>query len=153
MNWLARAPLTTVRMSDEQAMRDVQLRGDHAAFSRLVLRREQPIRRLCTRMTGDEHRGEDLAQEAFARVFLRRDQFQPGRKFSTWLWRIAINLCCEDARRTGPRRFVSLVDRSIDSPGPDERLVDQESCRMVRERWRNYLRRCASSWCFGNMRD
>ena len=34
-------------------------------------------------MTGDAHRGEDLAQEAFARVFARRKEYQPGGRFST----------------------------------------------------------------------
>ena len=54
-----------------------------AAFAELVRRWQEPIRRLCVRMTGDAHRGEDLAQEAFARVFAKRQDFEPGRKFST----------------------------------------------------------------------
>jgi DNA-directed RNA polymerase specialized sigma24 family protein len=82
---------------DELAMRKVQFRGDHAAFAELVDRWEAPIRRLCTRMTCDAHRGEDLTQEVFARVFTKRDQFDSLRKFSTWLWRIALNKSCHQS--------------------------------------------------------
>src|SRR5215212_2705481 len=89
---------------DEAAMRRVRSHGDPAAFAQLVARWEGPIRRLCARMTGgDAHAGEDLAQEAFARVFASRHQFADGRKFSTWLWRIALNLCHEHARRRAVR--------------------------------------------------
>lgn len=54
-------------ITDEQAMWRVQNADDPAAFARLVERWETPIQRLCARMTGDLHRVEDLAQEAFAR--------------------------------------------------------------------------------------
>ena len=85
-------------ITDEQAMWRVQNADDHAAFAQLVERWEQPIQRLCARMTGDLHRAEDLAQEAFSRVFSRRRDYQPAAKFSTWLWRIAINLCHDEIR-------------------------------------------------------
>src|SRR5271169_4931869 len=74
-------------MTDEQAMWLVQTEEDHRAFATLVERWEGPILRLCARLTGDAHRGEDLKQEAFSRVFARRKDFQMGAKFSTWLWR------------------------------------------------------------------
>lgn len=96
-------------------MRRVQSTGDAAAFAKLVTRWEQPIRRLCARMTGDEHRGEDLTQETFARVFAHRHRFEPDRKFSTWLWRIALNLCHEEARRAGRRG-----ERTLDLSGADD---------------------------------
>lgn len=86
-------------LSDEQAMHAVQRSGDHAAFSLVVERWETPIHRLCVRMTNDEHRAEDLTQETFARVFANRATFNPSRKFSTWVWRIAINLCNEEHRK------------------------------------------------------
>jgi len=58
--------------TDEEAMSRVKMNDDHHEFARLVNRWEQPIRRLCTRMTGDAHRGEDLKQEAFLRLFEKR---------------------------------------------------------------------------------
>jgi RNA polymerase sigma-70 factor (ECF subfamily) len=121
---------------DEQAMRAVQLRGDQAAFAELVYRWESPIRRLCARMTCDEHRGEDLAQEVFARVFTKRDQFDPLRKFSTWLWRIALNACLAESRRTV---HLVVADEGATATAPcdrellpDERVVAQECVEQVK---------------------
>ena len=138
MNWLGKLLPQALPMSDEEAMRHVQRHGDHSAFTALVRRWEAPIRRLCTRMTDDEHIGEDLAQEAFARVFANRYQFQDGRRFSTWLWRIALNLCRDDARRSGRKSEASFeygsgVTDVSDSPAPDEMLVDKERTSFVRK--------------------
>lgn len=125
MNWPAG--------TDEEAMRLVQVRADHGAFADLVRRWEGPVRRLCIRMTGDEHRGEDLAQEAFAKVFANRQQFAEGKKFSTWLWRIALNLCFEEGRRAVRRGEVEIGD---DAPaadgGPVERASGGERAALVR---------------------
>ena len=86
--------------SDEQMMWRVKLHDDPQAFARLVSRWERPIQRLCARMTGDAHRAEDLAQTAFVRVFARRADWEPAGRFSTFLWRIALNLCYDELRRT-----------------------------------------------------
>src|SRR2546427_13223935 len=96
--------------TDEQAMWRVQTQDDERAFAQLVRRWEGPIQRLCTRMVGDSHRGEDLAQEAFARVFAKRKEWQPSGKFSTWLWRMALNLCYDELRRKNRRAEASLDD-------------------------------------------
>ena len=112
-------------------MRRVQAGDDPAAFARLVARWEQPIRRLCIRMTGDEHRGEDLTQEAFARVFASRHQYDAERKFSTWLWRIALNLCHEEARRIGRR-----PERTMDmNAADDEPLRQAQGGPLIGPRW------------------
>src|SRR5688572_29212 len=96
--------------SDEQAMWRVKMDDDPQAFARLVDRWEKPIQRLCVRMLGDAHRAEDLTQEAFVRVFARRKDYEPAGKFSTFLWRIALNLCYDELRRIKRRRESSLDD-------------------------------------------
>jgi RNA polymerase sigma-70 factor, ECF subfamily len=136
------APFASLRslfaITDEQAMWRVQMQDDEAAFARLVRRWEGPIQRLCVRMTGDPHRAEDLAQEAFTRVFAKRKDYQPNGKFSTWLWRIALNLCYDELRRRQRREETSLEDVSGEAetvaPGhaPDESLVDRERGELVR---------------------
>ncbi len=127
-------------VTDEQAMWRVQEHDDHAAFAGLVRRWEEPIRRLCVRMTGGAHRGEDLAQEVFVRVFARRRDFERGRKFSTWLWRIALNLCHDELRRVNRRGESPLDEHDGDStwfeapgPGPDGRLIENECAGLVRD--------------------
>jgi len=94
---------SSLLLSDEQAMWRVQTQDDPHAFAHLVARWEGPILRLCARMTGDVHCGEDLKQEAFARAFAHRKNFRPGTRFSTWLWRIAVNLCLNEQRRRRSR--------------------------------------------------
>jgi len=89
--------------SDEQTMWLVKRQDDPQAFARLVARWEKPLQRLCARMTGDPHRAEDLTQTAFARVFARRANWEPSGRFSTFLWRIALNLCYDDLRQTQRR--------------------------------------------------
>jgi RNA polymerase sigma-70 factor (ECF subfamily) len=125
--------------TDEEAMCRVKTHDDHGEFDRLVARWEQPIRRLCARMTGDVHRGEDLKQETFVRLFEKRRDYQPTGKFSTFLWRIALNLCYDELRRQNRRREVlssgdesDIRDMEADAPGPDKRAATSEEGELVR---------------------
>lgn len=129
--------------TDEQAMWRVQTQDDEQAFAQLVRRWEGPIQRLCTRMIGDAHRGQDLAQEAFTRVFAKRKEWQPSGKFSTWLWRIALNLCYDELRRLKRRSESSLDDGGeafstveafiAPEPAPDAAMVEEERGELVRQ--------------------
>src|SRR5215469_4912976 len=123
-------------MTDEQAMWRVQMNDDHAAFAYLVERWETPIHRLCYRMLGNYHQGEDLKQEVFARVFVRRKAFRQGAKFSTWLWRIALNLCYDELRKGGKSESTlepeKEQDLAVEGPSPDRALAIEEDCDLVR---------------------
>lgn len=127
-------------ISDEQAMWRVQQHADEDAFAQLMQRWEQPIRNLCIRMTGDAHRGEDLAQEAFVRVFEKRQLYQADAKFSTWLWRIALNLCYDEQRRITRRGETALVNEEgevihepvTDGSSPAENIEAAERAELVR---------------------
>lgn len=131
-------------MTDEQAMGRVQAQEDERAFAQLVRRWEGPIQRLCVRMTGDAQGGEDLAQEAFARVFSKRKQYQLDSRFSTWLWRIALNLCYDELRRQRRREELSLDEAGgeplagldpVAGPElePDQVAVKREHGELVRQ--------------------
>jgi len=130
--------------NDEQLMWRVKLDDDASAFARLVQRWQKPIERLCFRMTGDVHRAEDLTQTAFTRVFTRRAEWEPTGKFSTFLWRVALNLCHDDLRRQRRRGEFSL-DALIElnsaeaeegfvagEPTPDAQVESQERSELVR---------------------
>src|SRR5690242_18858860 len=130
--------------TDEEAMCRVKSHEDHYEFDRLVSRWEQPIRRLCARMTGDMHRGEDLKQETFVRLFEKRKDYQPTGKFSTFLWRIALNLCYDELRRQNRRRDFLVADGeaqegsegneiAAETLGPDARAAASEEGEMVRQ--------------------
>jgi RNA polymerase sigma-70 factor (ECF subfamily) len=122
--------------SDEQAMWRVQNNDDPDAFAQLVERWEQPIFRLCARMTGDATRAEDLTQEVFAKVFTHRKDFKPDAKFSTWLWRVALNHCYDELRRLKRRGEQSLDEEEHDfpcvDPTPDARAASEDECEIVR---------------------
>jgi RNA polymerase sigma-70 factor (ECF subfamily) len=121
----------------------VQTQDDHRAFAGLLERWEGPIYSLCVRMTGDPHRGEDLKQEAFARVFEKRKSYNPELKFSTWLWRIALNICYDELRRRQRRPEFSLHDEDgqtmdaiaelpVSQSGPDSLAAQEEEGGLVR---------------------
>jgi RNA polymerase sigma-70 factor, ECF subfamily len=126
--------------TDEQAMLRVQAEDDHHAFAQLVSRWEEPIRRLCTRMVGDAHKGEDLKQEAFARLFAKRKAYQPTGRFSTFLWRIALNACYDELRRVKRRAESALDEEGVealeayesDFGDPGSQAVGNEEAELVR---------------------
>jgi RNA polymerase sigma-70 factor (ECF subfamily) len=127
-------------ISDEQAMWRVQMQDDAEAFALLVERWEGPIQNLCTRMLGDAYRGEDLAQEAFVRVFAKRKDYQPKGKFSTFLWRVAVNLCYDELRKRERRRETALELETEESETsiaaeelpPDVAMARDETAERVR---------------------
>lgn len=129
--------------SDEQIMWRVKMEDDVDAFDRLVAKWQAPLEQLCTRLTGDAHRAEDLVQVAFSRVFDRRTEYVPKGKFSTFLWRIAINLCHDELRRKSTRGECSLEELSEDGRGvefadgatqsPDAVVETRERGELVRQ--------------------
>ena len=74
-------------------------RGDHAAFAKLIRVHQPMIHSLTFRMTGSVADCKDLAQETFIRAYQQLDSFQGTSKFSSWLYRIAINACLDWQRR------------------------------------------------------
>ncbi len=97
--------------TDEQAMCRVQAHEDHGAFTLLVRRWQMPLHRLAVRMLSDQHRAEDITQEAFSRIFARRREYRPENRLSTWIWRITINLCHDELRRRRRRPESPLEGR------------------------------------------
>jgi RNA polymerase sigma-70 factor (ECF subfamily) len=67
--------------------------GDPAAFETLVRNHQRMIHSLTYRMTGSQADAEDLAQEAFVRAYEQLADYRGAAKFSTWLYRIAVNAC------------------------------------------------------------
>jgi RNA polymerase sigma-70 factor (ECF subfamily) len=130
-------------VSDEQAMWRVQTQDDAEAFARLVERWQEPIRGLCARMIGDLHRAEDLAQEVFVRLYNRRKAYVASAKFSTYLWRIALNLCYDELRRVRRRSEMPLAGEATDDPetcplalasaepSPGDRAAAHDQARLV----------------------
>lgn len=81
--------------------------GDEAAFDLLVGRHQQRAWRLAWSMLHDTEEARDVSQEAFVRLFQSAAGFRGQARFSTWFYRIVVNLCLEHRRRGRPwLRFV-----------------------------------------------
>jgi RNA polymerase sigma-70 factor (ECF subfamily) len=100
-----------VAESDSEVIRRV-LDGETAAFELLVRRHQQTIFRLALRMTRNAEDARDLAQEAFVQGYRSLTGFQGHSSFSTWLYRIAMNLCLnhlKGGRREDPAEVNDAV--------------------------------------------
>jgi RNA polymerase sigma-70 factor (ECF subfamily) len=73
--------------------------GDSDSFNELILRWERPIYALAYRTIGREEDARDVCQETFLRAFRALPGFRGQAKFSSWLYRIALNLCRDWMRR------------------------------------------------------
>ena len=87
--------------------------GDLDSFNQLVLRWERPIYALAYRVIGREEEARDVAQETFLRAFRAIKGFKGQAKFSSWLYRITLNLC-RDWIRKERRAPVSQAPDGID---------------------------------------
>jgi RNA polymerase sigma-70 factor (ECF subfamily) len=73
--------------------------GDADSFNELILRWERPIYALAYRTIGREEDARDVCQETFLRAYRALPGFRGQAKFSSWLYRIALNLCRDWVRR------------------------------------------------------
>jgi RNA polymerase sigma-70 factor (ECF subfamily) len=96
-------------------------RGDADSFNELILRWERPIYALAYREIGRAEDARDVCQETFLRAFRALSGFRGEAKFSSWLYRIALNLCRDWVRR---ERRTPVVQ-----PPEDVELMDLAAAR------------------------
>ena len=97
------------------------LQGSADAYRRLVLRFQKPVLSVIMRMIKDFPTAEDLAQESFVKAFRHLDRFDPSRKFSSWLFKIAHNTTLDYLRRQ--RLNLVPLEAPIDSEGESTREI------------------------------
>jgi RNA polymerase sigma-70 factor, ECF subfamily len=102
--------------ADDAALVQRSRLGDREAFGVLVSRYASAILGLTSRMLGRDGDGEDVAQEAFVAAYKSLPDFQAGAKFSTWLYRIAVNKCYDALRARRPE----VVQPTSDEDAADE---------------------------------
>ncbi len=103
--------------------------GDVESFNQLILRWERPIYALAYRVIGREEDARDVCQETFLRAFRALPGFKGQAKFSSWLYRIALNLCRDWSRRQRRTPVAQLPEEmDLDSlaaeRGPTESIED-----------------------------
>ncbi len=111
-------PAVPEERSDEDLMVQIQS-GDEAALADLMARFQGPLFGFLNRRVGSSV-SDDLFQETWIRVVKARDRFDPRRRFSTWLFQIANNLCRDRGRRlVVERRYQQgLVEAERSEPAP-----------------------------------
>jgi RNA polymerase sigma-70 factor (ECF subfamily) len=75
-----------------------------ASFEQLIMENEKKIINLIYGMTGDYHLAQDLTQDAFLKAFQAKQSFNGQAKFSTWLYRIAVNTTIDYQRKASVRK-------------------------------------------------
>jgi RNA polymerase sigma-70 factor (ECF subfamily) len=144
----------TGETSTQLALRDpdirlmLRVRDDQpGAFEELVELYQHRLVAIMNHLVGNAAEAEDLAQEAFLRVYRARKKYRPRSKFSTWLFTIANNLALnalrarqrkpvvplptQDSGPLGPRPAEQIVrDRGS---GPMQRMQRQELADIVRQ--------------------
>lgn len=81
-------------------------RGDEVAIGMLFTKHRDLVYRFVLNMVRNRDEAEDITQEAFVRAFRNIDKYQDRAKFTTWLLRIATNLCTDRARMTQRRTVL-----------------------------------------------
>jgi RNA polymerase sigma-70 factor (ECF subfamily) len=112
----------TTACSDSELYQLAQ-RGDRSAFGELVDRHKDGLVSYLTRLTGSKSQAEDLAQEAFLRLYEKGHHYAEQGRLQSYLYRIATNLLRSELRRN--QRWLRLRSIFSDSNGHRSEPVQQ----------------------------
>jgi RNA polymerase sigma-70 factor (ECF subfamily) len=93
---------------DDNSLMMLARNGSEDAFMELVSRYKNPMVGYIYRLTGHYETAVDLAQDLFVKVFQNVHRYDPGLKFSTWIYKIATNLAIDEIRRRKRRPVADL---------------------------------------------
>ena len=96
-------------MKDEQLVKQFQT-GDHRSFDELMRRYQEKVLNTCYRFIGQEDEARDATQDIFVKVYWALDSFKPKAKFSTWLYRIAVNHSLNVVRSKKRRAWMKRLN-------------------------------------------
>ena len=117
---------------DDRLLRGV-VEGDRSAFAKLRERHLNRVFSLALRVTGSRADAEDAAQEAFTRAWRKATSWQPGEaKFSTWLYRVTMNLCIDARRKPRAEQLDPDLPLADPQPGAESQLLAAEQEARVR---------------------
>ncbi len=112
--------------------------GDRHAFTTLVQVHQNSILNFIWRLMGDKTRAEDLSQDVFLRVWKSAPKYEKRAKFSTWIYRIATNLCLNKMRTLKiknmfltPLPLKRQPQINTDSTTPESQLLKAEQTRRI----------------------
>lgn len=105
-----------MNMMNENECISAILNGDTEQYRQLVERYQSGLIIHCENITKNRHDGEDLAQDAFIKAYEKLSQFSSDKAaFSTWLYRIATNLCIDYMRRNKRKVPLKNIEERLDA--------------------------------------
>jgi RNA polymerase sigma-70 factor (ECF subfamily) len=117
--------------------------GDEYAFQILVERHQTSLLNLIYRFIGDRTESQDLAQEVFLRVWQAASGYKPKAHFTTWLYRIAANICLNEVKSSRRKKWLQFLhsdaneqtygeeDFSDGSPSPEDLMLSRERSLQI----------------------
>jgi len=112
------------------------LNGDHEAFSELVARYKRLIYSVACKFSKDSEEVDDMAQEAFIKIYRSLSRYNDQYKFSTWSVKVATNVCLDHVRRK-KLNMISLDEIENFSCGcansPEEHYLRKEKSQVLRD--------------------
>ena len=120
-------------LEDAQVVRQV-LRGKQEAFGVLVERYQKPIFNFIYRFYGNYELAQELTQETFLRCYQFLKSYDPERKFSTWLYTVAKNLCIDELKKQRSVREVPLDDvlPAVDAKDYEDAVGHNQQMECIR---------------------
>lgn len=97
-------------MLDDQQLVEKIKKGDNFAFEQLVLKYDRLVLNIAYSYRNDKDDADDIYQEVFIRVYRGLKNFQSRSKFSTWLYRITVNVCIEYKRKQKVHSHDSMIN-------------------------------------------
>jgi len=109
-------------------------RGDQKAFHELFAKHRKNVINFCYRFCFNREAAEELAQEVFIRVYQAAGRYRPFARFSTWLYRIAVNVCLNECRKQEYKCQTHSIDQPIRS-GQSEiiREIEDEHSKSAQD--------------------
>lgn len=110
---LAGATEVSKKENDAPVLSDTELsiaagRGEMTAFEELYKRHNRRVYAICLRMTRNQHEAEDLTQDVFVELFRKLDTFRGESAFTTWLYRVTVNVVLMNFRK----KRLTIEDRA-----------------------------------------
>ena len=120
--------------ADDHALVAAALAGSHAAFDVLVTRHRRGVYQICYRFVNHHEDAADLTQDAFVRAWRGLASFRGQARFSTWLYRIAVNVSLNKVAARPPATEILDADLLEDrrEPRPGEALLARERAAELR---------------------
>jgi RNA polymerase sigma-70 factor (ECF subfamily) len=119
-----------VDLSDERAWILKSQQGDVEAFEKLIARYQRMIHSITFRMTNSIADSEELAQETFIHAFQQLGSFRHESKFSSWLYRVAVNACLNSKKRSRRREQAHQewgLQLKTENPGTEPEIPDRRT--------------------------